>query len=305
MRFPKHRLLILAASLLVAAGCARSVPPAERVNVNNVKALRTALGGDAAAATAEAGPAAEPTGFATIKGTFKFSGTAPQRVVLTIDKEREVCAPGGKQVLGEQFVVDPATGGIRDVVIYLSDKKFIAGDPKWEHSDYAAAASDTLDFDQKNCVFLTHMQVIRTSQRLRILNSDPIGHNTNIAATPKANPFNQTIPSAGQVMYDPGGETAEPFGVSCSIHPWMSANMLVRSNPCFAVTKADGSFEIPNVPAGVELEFRVWQEKARFIPKITIGGERNEKFRGRFKVKLADGETHTIDALVDAADLPN
>jgi hypothetical protein len=302
MKLATRRLLFLAAGVLAVAGCARRVPPAERVNVNNVKALRTALGGDATAATTEAGPAAEPTGFATIKGTFKLSGAAPQRTVLNIDKEREVCAPGGKHVLGEQFVVDPATGGIRDVVIYLSDKKFRPGDPKWEHPDFAAAASATLDYDQKNCIFLTHMQVIRASQRLRILNSDPVGHNTNISATPKANPFNQTIPSGGG-LYDPR-RNWEPFGVSCSIHPWMSANMLVRNNPYFAVTKPDGSFEIPNVPAGVELEFRVWQEKARFIPKITLGGERNEKFKGRFKVKLADGETHTIDAVVDAADLP-
>jgi hypothetical protein len=85
----------------------------------------------------------------------------------------------------------------------------------------------------------------------------------------------------------------------------MSANMLVRNNPYFAVTKPDGSFEIANVPAGVDLEFRVWQEKTRYIPAITLNGEQLPKFKGRLKLKLEDGETRTLDAVVAAADVPN
>ena len=85
----------------------------------------------------------------------------------------------------------------------------------------------------------------------------------------------------------------------------MSSRMIVRDSPYVAVTKPDGSFEIANVPSGVDLEFRIWQEKARYIPKITINGERNEKFKGKLKLKLNDGETRMLDAVVDAADLPN
>ena len=31
----------------------------------------------------------------------------------------------------------------------------------------------------------------------------------------------------------------------------------------------------------------------------------NEKFKGKLKLKLNDGETRMLDAVVDAADLPN
>lgn len=295
---------LLAATLAVVAGCARRVPPAERVNVNNVAALRSALGGDAAASVAEAGPAPEPTGFGTIKGTFKLSGAAPPAVALVVDKDQAVCAPGGKQVLSEKFVVDPATSGIRDVVIFLSDKKFKPGDPKWEHSSFDATRDAQVEFDQKNCVFLTHMFAMRATQTCKILNSDPIGHNTNIAGGGKAGPVNVTLAGNSYATYEPGGESPEPFSVVCNIHPWMASNMLVRNNPYFAVTKADGTFEIANVPAGVELEFRVWQEKTRYIPKITLNGEKNDKFKGRLKLTLTDGETRTLDAVLDAADLP-
>ena len=298
-----HTMLILAAGSLAAAGCARRLPPAERVNINNVKALQTALGGDQAVA-AEAGPAAEPKGFATIKGTFKLTGAAPARPALVVDKEQNICAPGGKQVLSERFVVDPATGGIRDVVIFLSDKKFKPGDPAWEHPSYEATRDAQLEFDQKSCVFLSHMFAMRATQTCKVLNSDPIGHNTNIAGGGKAKTENFLVAGNSYAMYVPGGESPEPFSVSCNIHPWMAANMLVRNNPYFAVTKADGSFEIANVPAGLELEFRVWQEKTRYLPKITLNGEKNDKFKGRLKLTLTDGETRTLDAVVDAADLP-
>jgi hypothetical protein len=305
LRLIPHAACLAAALLASAGGCARRLPPAERVNINNVSALRTSLGGDAAASAVQAGPAAEPTGFATIKGTFKFTGQAPARMALVIDKEQNICAPGGKQVLSEQFVVDPASGGIRDVVIFLSDKKFKPGDPKWEHSSYDADREAQVEFDQKSCIFLSHMFAMRATQKCKVLNSDPIGHNTNIAGGGRAKTENFLVAGNSYAMYAPGGESPEPFAVACNIHPWMGANMLVRNNPYFAVTDKDGNFEIPNVPAGVDLEFRVWQEKTRYISKISINGERNDKFKGRLKLKLTDGETRVLEAVVDAADLPN
>ena len=133
------------------------------------------------------------------------------------------------------------TGGIKDVVIYLAGPgKFPVGDPKWEHPDYAAKANAVLEFDQKNCVFLTHMFAMRSKQKAKVLNSDPVGHNTNIQGGGKAAPINATIPSESFATYEPGGESPEPFGVSCAIHPWMSARMIVRDSPYFAVTKPDG-----------------------------------------------------------------
>ena len=41
--------------------------------------------------------------------------------------------------------------------------------------------------------------------------------------------------------------------MSCQIHSWMSGKAYVTDNPYVAVTKEDGSFEIANVPVGVEL----------------------------------------------------
>jgi hypothetical protein len=86
--------LLMGAGLL--AGCERYVPPAQRVEVNNVTALRKSMGGDeasSAGSAAEQAPAAEPTGWATIRGSFRLDGPIPERTRLTIDKEQAICAP--------------------------------------------------------------------------------------------------------------------------------------------------------------------------------------------------------------------
>jgi hypothetical protein len=292
----------VAALGLPLAGCERPLAPPQRVNTTNVAVLRKALGGaDAASGSASAAPAAEPTGWATIRGRFTLSGNPPPRDPLTVDKDIAVCAPGGKQVLSEELVVDPATKGIRDIVIFLADKNYQPDNPNWEHPDYATAKDATVEFDQKNCVFLSHMFVMRTTQTCKILNSDPVGHNTKIDPTGRAASMNATIPGNGYAPYEPGGESPEPFSVSCSIHPWMSARMLVRESPYNAVTAADGTFEIANVPAGVPLEFRVWQEMSKYLQDVTVNGTPEKWARGRLKLTLEPGQELAMDVVVDAS----
>ena len=77
--------------------------------------------------------------------------------------------------------------------------------------------------------------------------------------------------------------------------------MLVRDNPYFAVTKADGTFEIANVPAGVPLEFRVWQEKSKFLQKVTVNGKPETWNKGRIKTTLQPDQALVLDVAVDAA----
>src|SRR5262245_58150417 len=299
-------LRLLGSGLLLitlAAGCSRGQPPVERVQISNVSAIRSAFGGGVVETTATAATIPEPKGWATIRGTFKIDGPPPPRSPVKADKDPHVCAPGGKVPLSEEVVVDPASGGIKDVVIYMTGphKKFPAGDPSWEHPDYIARANDVPEFDQKACVFLTHMMAIRSPQKLKILNSDPVGHNTNIKGGGRAKPENVSVAANSYTFYQPGGESPEPFDVSCSIHPWMSARMIVRDSPYFAVTKPDGTFEIANVPAGVDLEFRVWQEKARFLTGVTVNGKQETWPKGRVKIPaLTDGNPLVLDVTVKA-----
>ena len=45
----------------------------------------------------------------------------------------------------------------------------------------------------------------------------------------------------------------------CDVHPWMGAYMGVLDHPFFAVSGADGSFEIDGLPAG-DYVIEAWHE---------------------------------------------
>ncbi len=303
--FRGKRSAALAGSLLVLlaltqTGCERRVAARANVNQDSVANIRKGLGGEQAAAPA-AVALADPTGWGTIQGSFKLVGGADGlvRLPLPVNKDLDVCMPGGKKVLSEDLVVS-TSGGIKDVVVYLTTKT-PKDDPKWEHPDYLATKTAEVLFDQKNCVFLSHVFAMRSTNKVKMMNSDPMGHNANVVGKGKAASGNFSIAGNASSMYEPTGESPEPYDVSCSVHPWMSAKLLSRDNPYFAVSREDGSFEIKNVPAGVPLEFRVWQEASKFIQKVKVDGQDAKWAKGRFTVTLQSGETKKMSVEVERA----
>jgi plastocyanin len=288
----------VAAALLAPAGCSNSSANGPAADVTAALKLREDLKGGAAAgatATVDAGPTG--TGWATLKGSFKLDGDAPPRRKLAISGG-DMCSADGSPLLGDELLIDPSTKGIGGVVIF-------ARKPKRVHDSAKAPKDPEVVFDQKGCRFLSHVAGMQVGQTMKILNSDPFGHNTKIDGVVDANKFNQTVATGTSVTYTPKREENAPLKVGCSIHPWMSANVLVRGDGYFAVTGPDGTFEIPNLPAGEELELQVWHEAA--------GGQGNLVLeqpalkwnkQGRFKMTLQPDEVRTLDLTVPVAALP-
>ena len=241
------RAAVLASVGAMFVGCNSNVELGPVANADSVAAIRKSLeagkaeGGETAAA-------ATGTGWATLKGQFVLDGAAPAMKPYDVTKEHEICTINGKAPLQETLIVASGSNGIKNVVVFLRDASRV--------NESANPKTDQVVFDQKTCVFLTHVVGITVGQSLDIKNSDPTGHNTNILGSG----FNQLIPAGGSIPYKIQKEVQVPSKVTCSIHPWMTAYMLARKNGYFAVTDADGKFEIANVPAGEALEFQVWHE---------------------------------------------
>ena len=56
-----------------------------------------------------------------------------------------------------------------------------------------------------------------------------------------------------------------------------------------------------NVPAGVPLEFRVWQEKGKFLQNVSVNDKAETWSKGRLKLTLANDEEKSLRVVVDAA----
>jgi plastocyanin len=251
--------------------------------------MKTSLFPSLAIAAVLAAPAvAEEWG--TIKGKFVVKGDAPAAVELKPDKDVQVC--GKNKLLSEELVVG-ADKGIQNIVVFVRDKG-VKVNPEVE----AAAKAKPVELDNKGCRFEPHVVIVQTGQELVIKNSDPVGHNSNVA-TIKNPASNQLIPAGGKSPVKFAAEESVPAGVTCNIHPWMKAWVVVRGNPYAAVTKPDGSFEIKGVPVG-ELELQLWHEKAGNLAEVATAKGKADK-KGRIKVKVEAAGTDLGEIPVEAA----
>jgi len=111
---------------------------------------------------------------------------------------------------------------------------------------------------QKNKRFIPHILAIRRGTVVDFPNQDPIFHNAFSS-------FSGQIFDIG--LYKPGTSKSVSFNragvvrVFCNIHAAMSAVIVVLDTPWFATTTQDGSFRIPDVPAG-EYTLHVFHERA-------------------------------------------
>ncbi|MCH7750854.1 MAG: hypothetical protein IH898_01695 [Planctomycetes bacterium] len=288
---------VLAVFALLASGCRRGDELGPVADADAFASIRTALSqGSEGAGGGTAGPTG--TGWATLKGRFIFDGTAPTMPPYNVNRDQATCNINGKAPLQETILVDPATNGLANVAIFIRNASRV-------HESAASPATESAEFDQKTCVFLTHVFPLTLGQTMQIKNSDNVGHNTKIGGD---NVFNQTIPAGEVIDFTPQKEEALPVAVACSIHPWMLAYFLPRKNGYYAVTGPDGSFEIANVPAGEELEFQVWHESGTGTRgALVLGTPEAKKLKwskkGRFKVTLTQDDVKEIEITVPASAL--
>jgi hypothetical protein len=206
--------------------------------------------------------AAAPTkaeGWGTLKGKVTFKGTVPKAKELAekgkAAKDPDFCAKDAP-IMSERVVVDDGSKGVKNVLVYLPKPTRVNEEAK---SD---ALSAKVEFDQKNCIFTPHVMALMTGTKVVLKNSDPKNHNINSRL--KNNPFNKLLSAAQDVPQPVEAAERTPGELTCDIHPWMKAYWMVLDHPYFAVTDAEGNFEVKNVPAGTQ-KVVVWQEAVGFV----------------------------------------
>jgi hypothetical protein len=267
---------------LAAAGCNR-VDAGPRPDISRGDKIRetlaSAAGGEAAPAEDDSAASGEPTGWATLSGTFLYDGVPARPAAIVADKDAEVC---GKHPLFDESIDVGPGGGLGNLVIWVRTPK-VPVNPK-----YDGQKGREVVLDNKNCRFEPHVVAMRTNEVLSIKNSDPVGHNSKLE--PSKNPaFNSLIPSGDKANLNLASEETMPIKVGCSIHPWMGGWIVVRGDPYVSVSDKDGHFSIADLPAGKELEFQLWQEKVGFPKEVEVDGVKVDA-KGRFKLKLNPDE---------------
>jgi plastocyanin len=226
--------------------------------------------------------AARGAEFGDVIGQIVLDGEAPKAEAINVTKDAEFC--GKHMLVNEELLVDPETKGISNVVIFIRSKI----DANAVNPEVAAAVQPKVVLDNKNCRFEPHVAVVwYDKQALELLNSDTIGHNSNLAPIgDKA--VNPLLAANATQDYSFKKKQNLPVPVSCNIHPWMKGYVVVRDNPYTVVTPVDGKFKLEKIPVGKH-EFAVWHEKSGWVDTKAW-----PKGKFEFEVKAGENDWGTV-----------
>jgi plastocyanin len=126
--------------------------------------------------------------------------------------------------------------------------------------------SKPVHMDQKGMQFEPRVLAVLKGTTVEFLNSDPAEHNIY---TPDGEKYDLGKWKQGEKRSYTYGK-AGTYTQLCKFHPAMIGYIVVVENPCFALTKQDGSFQIPDVPPG-EYTLLVWHERLKAnATKVTV-----------------------------------
>src|SRR5262249_36486347 len=124
------------------------------------------------------------------------------------------------------------------------------------HPSLAQIKEKNVTLDQPRCAFVPHSQAMREGQTLIVNNTAPIAHNVKWTGSRAKNPgSNVILPSGGKQVISNLKADKTPVTINCDIHGWMRGWVRVFDHPYYAVTDADGNFEIAMPPAG---KYTIW-----------------------------------------------
>jgi len=216
-------------------------------------------------------PLGASDGWGTLKGRFIYDVDAASSTAPAV--------PG--RPIDESLLVNSINQGVANVAVWVRTKGIDV------HPDFPPPTDSQVDWQWQRSRLFPRVIGLRARQKLVVSNNDATAHFFRASAAQIA-PFSPIVApvaikageSVEHVFAQP--ETI-PVPVTCVLHPLEQAWIVIMDNPYFAVTAADGSFEIAKLPQA-ELEFQFWHERCGWLRA------RPEWGKGRVKLKIAADE---------------
>lgn len=218
----------------------------------------------------DGGAAVAPGGMVT--GHVKYEGVLPKAKTVDMSKEPNCAKQYNTPPTTETAVGGPANA-LANVVVYIS-----AGAPD-------EASSGHVSLTQYGCRYFPHVLAMQAKQEVWVRNEDAVSHTIHLMT--KSNPELNKIQGPNAPEFAIANDKPEFIKVKCELHPWMRGVIAVLKNSHFAVTDADGSFKLPDLPAG-KYTITVWHESfGTESQQIVVGGNDTRDVNFVLKVKAS------------------
>ena len=199
-----------------------------------------------------------------------------------------------------------ADGGLKDTVVVLVDatkgKPFTFKPPTIE---------------AKDCRFLPFVSVVRDRSEVIVVNMDPVFHDIQAYETSHLGPrvlFNTPLPMNPHHKHNVGADSHEHlagqpmkeiirmtkdrriFVMQCGFHAYMESWGLAVDNPYFAITQADGTFSLRDVPPG-DYTLLAWHPGVGTMTekKVTVPAKQTVKADFVFESPKGRRSVHEIE----------
>lgn len=218
--------------------------------------LAMMLGTLAVAAVFSDGPAARAADEGvSLKGQVVWAGEPKTPVTLKVDKDQGHCLAKGP-LLAHIYDINKGNKGLKNVIVWLTK---VDGTKPPVPASLAKPDKPSVEIDQPMCAFEPRVVAVREGQILVVKNSAPVAHNVSYIGSRAKNPGGNTIIAPGNKYDIKLKADKQQIALSCNIHQWMKGWARVFDHPYYAVTDADGKFEIKHAPKG-EYMLVVWHE---------------------------------------------
>jgi Carboxypeptidase regulatory-like domain len=199
-----------------------------------------------------------------------------------------------------------ADGGLKDAVVVLVDatkgKPFTFKPPTIEARD---------------CRFLPFVSVVKDRSEVNVVNMDPVFHDIQAYETSHLGPrvlFNMPLPMNPHHKHNVGADSHEHlagqpmkevirmtkgrriFVMQCGFHAYMESWGLAVDNPYFAITQADGTFSLRDVPPG-DYTLMAWHPGVGTMTekKVTVQAKQTVKADFVFESPKGHRSVHEIE----------
>jgi len=204
----------------------------------------------------------DPNTSGNIAGVVSFKGVAAKLPML--DMSQDPACPSQPQ---PSDVISVKNGKLGNVFVYVKD-----GLPP---GSFPVPAEPAV-LDQKGCRYIPHVVGVMTGQQFKVLNSDTAQHNVHPMPSSNAQ-WNESQMPLGQPILKSFAKAEMMIPVQCNQHPWMRAYVSVMPHPYFAVSAADGTFHIGNLPPGEYTLAAVHEKFGEQTVKVKVGAKESAR----------------------------
>lgn len=187
----------------------------------------------------------------SVSGKITLVGEVPSTAGRAIDVLSNPFCSGQRQILDPTWIVS-SEGGLSNAVVFVHYDKRASGLPA--HAGL---------IDQRNCEFLPYTKALQVGQSLFFQNSDLTFHNIRVVRHEVGtrdrgvNLDNIAQPARGDLnekLFDLPGI----YRLECDVHRWMKAWIFVHDTAHFAVSDAEGNYEINRELPDGEYQVEAW-----------------------------------------------